>query len=271
MTALNARSRLKTSVTSEMRSTKTNERMRRKLSCRACRTDRKKTDALVTRRRHVAEHVELGAARALGLVLQHDRDAAGLERGAHRAADVDVRVAVVAAGVLALRGQPALELHHDAVDGGEVLGRAARQRAVELVQRPRRRQRLRALDLRALELAAQEGLELADLVAGERHLGRAALALDEALRAPSAARASGGCAGRRRRARPSPRRGGRRRRSPAGRGRAARPRRRCGWPRGSARAARRSRSARRSSVPVTAASPSRTPASSAAPSAARKK
>ena len=144
--------------------------MRRKLSCSACRTLRKKTDAEVTRRRDVAEHVELGAARALGLVLQDDGDAAGLQRGAHRAADVDVRVAGVAARLVALGGEPALELHDDAVDRGEVLGGAGRERAVELVQRPRRRQRLGALDLRALELAAQVGLEAADLVARQRQL-----------------------------------------------------------------------------------------------------
>ena len=47
-TAENERSRSKTSVTSEIRSTNTNERSLRKLSWSACRTDRKKTDALVT-------------------------------------------------------------------------------------------------------------------------------------------------------------------------------------------------------------------------------
>src|SRR4051794_34238824 len=47
-TSLKLRSRSKTSVTSEMRSTNTNERSLRKLSCSACSTDRKKTDALVT-------------------------------------------------------------------------------------------------------------------------------------------------------------------------------------------------------------------------------
>ena len=48
LTALKLRSRAKTSVTSEIRSTNTNERMRRNESCSACRTDRKNTDALVT-------------------------------------------------------------------------------------------------------------------------------------------------------------------------------------------------------------------------------
>ena len=72
------------------------------------------------------------------------------------------------ARLVALRGEPALELGDDAVHGGEVLQRAGRQRAVELVERARRRQLLRALDLRALELAPQRALEAADLVAGQR-------------------------------------------------------------------------------------------------------
>src|SRR5262249_8281700 len=66
-----------------------------------------------------------------------------------------------------------------AVDGGEVLGGAAGQGAIELVQRARRRQRLRAFDLCALELTSEEGLEAADLLAGQRQLGGGALALDE--------------------------------------------------------------------------------------------
>ena len=77
-------------------------------------------------------------------------------------------VALAPARLVALGGEAALELHHDAVHGGEVLQRPRGQRAVELVQRPRRRQRLRALDLRALELAPQVQLEAADLVARER-------------------------------------------------------------------------------------------------------
>ena len=52
-----------------------------------------------------------------------------------------------------------------------------RQRAVELVQRPRRRQRLRALDLRALELAPQQLLEAPDLVARQRRRRRLAVDL----------------------------------------------------------------------------------------------
>jgi hypothetical protein len=90
-----------------------------------------------------------------------------------------VRVALVALGVLALGREPALELHHDAVDRGQVLRGAARERAVELVQRPRGRQRLGALDLRAFELAAQMRLEAADLLAGQRQLLLRALALDQ--------------------------------------------------------------------------------------------
>src|SRR3954454_18327629 len=48
LTALKSRSRAKTSVTSLMRSMNTNERILRNESCSACRTDRKKTLALVT-------------------------------------------------------------------------------------------------------------------------------------------------------------------------------------------------------------------------------
>ena len=47
-TSLNERSRSKTSVTSEIRSTNTNERSLRNESCSACSTDRKNTVALVT-------------------------------------------------------------------------------------------------------------------------------------------------------------------------------------------------------------------------------
>ena len=114
---------------------------------------------------HVAQHVDLRPPRPLRAVAQLHGDAAGLQRRAHRAAHVDVRMAAVPAALLALRLQPALELRHDAVHGCEVLERAARQRAVELVERPLGRQRLRALDLLALELAAQQLLEPAQLVA----------------------------------------------------------------------------------------------------------
>ena len=57
--------------------------------------------------------------------------------------------------------EPALELRHHAVHRGQVLQRPGRQRAVELPQRSRRRQRLRPLDQRPLELAAQVTLERA--------------------------------------------------------------------------------------------------------------
>ena len=63
--------------------------------------------------------------------------------------------------LVALGGQAALELRHHAVHGGQVLDRPAGKRAVELVQRPRRRQPLGPLDGVALELAAQVGLEAA--------------------------------------------------------------------------------------------------------------
>ena len=81
-----------------------------------------------------------------------------------------MRVALAAARLVALGGEAALELGDDAVDGGEVLQRPGGQRAVELGQRPRRRERLGALDLRALELAPQVRLEAADLVARQSQL-----------------------------------------------------------------------------------------------------
>ena len=110
-------------------------------------------------RRDVAQDVDLRPPRAQRLEAQLDRHAAGLQRRAHRAPHVDVGVAAVAAVLLALRLQPALELRDDAVHRREVLQRPRRQGAVELVQRPRRRQLLGALDLAALELAPQQRLE----------------------------------------------------------------------------------------------------------------
>ena len=110
----------------------TNERSLRNESCSACRTERKNVLALVTAGRDVAEHEDLRAARALRAVLELDRHAAGLQRGAHRAPHVDVGVALAARELVALGGQPALELGDDAVHGGEVLdrpGRAAPGRA----------------------------------------------------------------------------------------------------------------------------------------------
>ena len=130
------------------------------------------------------------------------------------------------------------------MDGGEVLGRAGRQRPVELGQRARGGQGLGALDQVALELAAQVALEAVELVAVDRRQLLAAV-LGRRLGARRRGRGCGGSAARRRRPRPSPRPGGRRRRSPAAPGRASRPRRRRRSPRGSARAARRCRAARR--------------------------
>ena len=91
-----------------------------------------------------------------------------------------MRVALAPARLVALGGQAALELADHAVHRREVLQRPGRKLAVELVQRPRGRQRLRALDLRALELAPQVGLERADLLA--RELDRRALALHQSAR-----------------------------------------------------------------------------------------
>src|SRR4051812_42221548 len=116
-------------------------------------------------RRDVAQHVDLRAARTARAELQLHGHAAGLQRRAHRAPHVDGVAALAPARLVALRGQAAAQLGHDAVHGGEVLQRAAGQRAVELVERARRRQRLGALDLRALELAAQQRLEAAQLLA----------------------------------------------------------------------------------------------------------
>src|SRR5262249_11467843 len=108
-------------------------------------------------------------------VLQHDRHAAGLQRRAHRAPHVDVRVAPAPALLLPLRRQPALELHDDAVHRREILDRTAGQRTVELGQRPGGRELLRALDQPALELAPQVGLEAAQLLAREAVAARVAL------------------------------------------------------------------------------------------------
>ena len=77
------------SVTSQIRSMKTKLRSLRNESCSACRTERKKTLRRGDRGRDVAEHVDLGPPRALRPVAEAQRHAAGLERGAHRAAHVD--------------------------------------------------------------------------------------------------------------------------------------------------------------------------------------
>ena len=101
---------------------------------------------------------------------------------------------------------------------GEVLAGVRGQRAVELAQRLRRRQRLGALDHLALELAADVLLELLQAVARDR----VRVGLLGFRASPLAGRGRGGCAGRPPRSRRSPRPGGRRRRSPAARGRASR-------------------------------------------------
>ena len=117
LTALKSRSRSKTSVTSLMRSMKTNERILRNESCSACSTrEEEDADALVTRRRDVAQHEDLRPPRAAaGGSLQLHRDAAGLAAtrascGARRRAR-----GACARALLALRLQPALELRDDAV------------------------------------------------------------------------------------------------------------------------------------------------------------
>ena len=145
-------------------------------SCRACRTREEEDARAGDAGGDVAQHVDLRAPRAHRLVAQDDRHAAGLQRRAHRLAHVDLGVALAPAQLVALRLQPALELGDDAVHGGEVLQRPAGQRAVELVERARGRQRRGALDLAALELLAQQRLEAADGVArqalGARVVGR---------------------------------------------------------------------------------------------------
>ena len=123
-------------------------------------------------RRDVAEDEDLGAAGALRPVLELDRDAAGLQRGAHRAAHVDVGVALAALQLVALGRETALELGDHAVHRREVLDRAGRERAVELGQRPLRRQARRALDQVALELAPQVLLEAPQLLAREPFAAR---------------------------------------------------------------------------------------------------
>ena len=64
-------------------------------------------------------------------------------------------MAAMAAVLLALGFEPALQLRYNAVDAGKILQRAARQGTVKLMQRPRRRQRGGPLDLLALQLLAQ--------------------------------------------------------------------------------------------------------------------
>ena len=165
-----SRSCSKTSVTSLIRSMKTKLRSLRKRVVQRVQ-DREEEDAgAADRGRDVAEHVDLRPPRALRPVAQAQRHAAGLQRGAHRAADVH-RPAAAAAALLVAEGRdPALELGDGAVDAGQVLGGAGRQGPVELGQRPGGRQLAGALDRRPLQLAAQVLLELAHLVGVERGL-----------------------------------------------------------------------------------------------------
>ena len=76
-------------------------------------------------------------------------------------------MALAAAELMALGGQAPFQLGDDAVHRGQILDRAARERPIELVQGPLGRQRRRALDEAALELAAQVGFEAAQLLAGK--------------------------------------------------------------------------------------------------------
>ena len=84
-------------------------------------------------------------------------------------------VPAVPARLQALRGQAPAQLGDDPVDGGEVGERARRQRAVELAERSRGRQVAGALDLRALQLAAQQRLEAAQRLARQALAARVAL------------------------------------------------------------------------------------------------
>ena len=70
---------------------KTKLRSLRNESCSACRTREEEDAGRRDRGRDVAEHVDLGPARALRPVAQPQRHAAGLQRGAHRAPHVDDR------------------------------------------------------------------------------------------------------------------------------------------------------------------------------------
>ena len=93
-----------------------------------------------------------------------------------------------ATAVLApLGGQPAAQLGHHPVHGGQVLGRPGGQRAIQLAQRLGRRQRLRALDQRPLQFAPHVPLELAQPLARHRVRIRLLGALALALQAQRAA------------------------------------------------------------------------------------
>src|SRR5437588_2214456 len=116
----------------------------------------------------VAEHEQLRASWTARTVSKPERNSAGLERRAHRAAHVHDRGPPPAASLMALGREAPLELRDDAVDRRQVLKRPARKRAVELPQRLRGRKRLRPLDQLALELAAQVTLERAQVLLRDR-------------------------------------------------------------------------------------------------------
>src|SRR6202034_519169 len=133
---------------------------------------RRRSDA----RRDIAEHVELRAAGPVRALTDHDRDAAGLQRRAHRAANAVVFVTLAPARLAAATGKAPAQLRDDAMHRRKVCGRTARQGPVELAERSRRRQRLGALDLRALELAAQHRLDPRQRLALEAPFARVGLA-----------------------------------------------------------------------------------------------
>src|SRR5215208_2758317 len=124
------------------------------------------------RRGDVAENVDLRPARVLGPILQPQRHAAGVEGRPHGAAHVHDGPAAPAALLVPHGRQAPLELGDGAMDGGQILGRAGGEGAVELGQRARRGKLLGALDQRALELAAEVALEAIDLPPVELHLAR---------------------------------------------------------------------------------------------------
>ena len=74
-------------------------------------------------------------------------------------------MAAVSARLKALRRKPTTQLRDHAVHCGEIGQRPRRQCPVQLAERSRRGQAPRALDLRALQLPAQQGLEAAQALA----------------------------------------------------------------------------------------------------------
>jgi len=101
-------------------------------------------------------------------VLEPERHATGLERRPHRAADVHRRSAPPPSLLVPQRGEASLQLGDRPVDGGQVLGGAGRERAIQLGKRPRRRELLGPLDQRPLQLATQVPLEPGDPLTIER-------------------------------------------------------------------------------------------------------